>query len=69
VLPTVKAVVGVMVFTDSVPPTLTVDPFSVIMESAIALLLVNMANVFVVPPGDVTPPPIPTQFPAVVHML
>ncbi len=67
-VPTVSAALGVMVLTLSVPPMVTVEPLSVMMESPIAWLPVNLAILFVVPPAVVTPPPTPAQLPAVVQI-
>ena len=66
--PIVKAPVGVMVFTANTPPMVTVLPLSVIIESPIVCEPVNLGIVLVVPPAVVTPPPVPTQLPAVVQM-
>ena len=49
------------------PLTVTVVPLSVIIESAIVWLPVNLARELAVPPGLVTAPPIPVQLPAVVQ--
>src|SRR3970282_860765 len=43
----------------------TREPVSVIDASPMVLAPVNLARVFVVPPGVVTPPPKPTQLPVV----
>ena len=68
VAPIVIAAPGVIEFTASVPPMVTVVPLSVIIESPIAWLPVNLARRFVVPPGVVTPPPTPEQLPTVVQI-
>lgn len=60
---------GVMVLTAKVPAIVTVVPLSVMIESPIAWLAVNLARVLVVPPDVVTPLPLPAQFPTVVQML
>jgi hypothetical protein len=64
----VIAAVGVTVFTDRVPPIVTALPLSVIMESTIELLPLNLAIAPDVPPTVVTPPPVPAQLPTVVQM-
>lgn len=66
--PIVMAALGVIVFTANVPATLTVVPLSVIIESPIVPLAVNLATRLAVPPGVVTPPPTPAQLPTVVHI-
>ena len=58
-VPTVSVAVGVIVLTLKVPPTVTVEPLSLIIESPIAVPLVNLASLLVVPPKVVTPLPAP----------
>lgn len=59
---------GVIVFTLRAPAIVTVLPLSLILESPIVLLPVNIASLPLVPPELVTPPPAPTQLPAVVQI-
>src|SRR5579862_1036888 len=68
-VPTVNVAVGVIVLTPSVPPIVTVEPLSVIMESPIELPEVNLATLLVVPPTVVTPPPTPAQLPILVQIV
>ena len=67
VAPMMAAAVGVIVLTLSVPAIDTVVPLSVMMLSPMAEPEVNLDSVPIVPPGVVTPPPIPTQLAAVVQ--
>ena len=67
VAPMIAAAVGVMLLTLSVPAIDTVVPLSEMMLSPMAEPEVNLDSLPMVPPGVVTPPPMPTQLAAVVQ--
>lgn len=68
VAPSVRAAVGVKVFTANVPPTVTVLPDWDTRESPMVCVPVNTGSFPAVPPLVVTPPPAPAQLPTDVHI-
>jgi hypothetical protein len=62
------AAVGVMLLTLRVPAMDTVVPSSVMMLSPMPEPERNLDSLLIVPPGVETPPPTPTQLPAVVQI-